>query len=167
MKKLCLSLIALLAVSAGYAQGYMFVNSEKVFKSITAYNDAITQLDELGAQYQKNIDAAYAAIEELYTNYQAQKAYLSETNRQTREENIINREREVAKYQEEVFGPEGEMMKKRVETIKPIQDKVFGIINKYAETNGYTLVIDVVSNPGILYYSPTLDKTNEIINQLK
>lgn len=167
MKKLLLTVAALCLVSLTYAQGYMFVNSEKIFKAITAYNVAMAQLEALGEQYQKNIDTAYGSIEELYNNYQTQKAYLSESGRAAREENIITSEREVAKYQEDVFGPEGEMMKKRIELIKPIQDRVFSAINAFAQQNGFTLVLDVTSNPGILYYSPVLDKTDELIKILQ
>lgn len=58
-------------------------------------------------------------------------------------------------------------MKKRTELIKPIQDKVFAAINQYAEANKYTMVLDVVNNQTLLYYSPSLDKTQDIINLLK
>lgn len=154
------------AVSGLYAQSYMFVNSETIFKSQTDYNAAIQQLEELTAAYQKNIDNAYATIEQAYNNYQAQKAYLSDTRQAEREEEIISMERKVTDYQKEKFGPEGELMKKRLELIKPIQERVFGAISKYAEANGYTMVVDIVNNQTLLYYSPALNKTEEIITLL-
>lgn len=76
-------------------------------------------------------------------------------------------EKEVQKYQQDVLGPQGDLMKKRTELIKPIQDKVFAAINQYAEANKYTMVLDVVNNQTLLYYSPSLDKTQDIINLLK
>lgn len=167
MKRLLLSIIAVCAISASYAQSYMFIDSEKVFKSISQYTDAIKQLDDMSKQYNANIEAAYASIEEMYNTYQAQKQYLSETSRNAREEAIIAKEQEVMKYQEDIFGQEGQMMKKRIEMIKPIQDKVFAAINKYAEANKLGMVIDISSNANLLYYSPSLDKTEEIINLVK
>ena len=138
MKKFLLSCAVLfLAVGGAYAQSYIFVNSEKVFKSQNDYNTAIQQLDDLAKQYQKNVDDAYQTLEEAYSNYQAQKNYLSETKRAAKE------------------------------LIKPIQDKVFAAINQYAEANKYTMVLDVVNNQTLLYYSPSLDKTQDIINLLK
>ncbi len=156
----------LLSVCGVSAQSYIFVNSEKVFKSQASYNTAIKQLEDLTAAYQKNIDDAYATIEQAYTNYQSQKAYLSDTRRNEREQEIIDMEHKVTAYQQEKFGNEGEVMKKRLELIKPIQDKVFAVINKYAETNNHTMVVDVVNNQTLLYYAPALDKTQEIINLL-
>ena len=154
MKKFLLSCAVLfLAVGGAYAQSYIFVNSEKVFKSQNDYNTAIQQLDDLAKQYQKNVDDAYQTLEEAYSNYQAQKNYLSETKRAAKEQDVL--------------GPQGDLMKKRTELIKPIQDKVFAAINQYAEANKYTMVLDVVNNQTLLYYSPSLDKTQDIINLLK
>ena len=161
-------LIALLVTASGaFTQGTMVVHTEKIFKSLPAYNDAIAQIDNMGAEYQKKVDEAYANIEKMYNTYMAQKAYLNEATRQSREDAIIQREQEAGKYQESIFGPEGELMKKRIEMIKPIQDLVFAAINQYAQGQGYTLVIDIANNPSVLYYAPNSDKTNEIINLVK
>ena len=154
------------AASGAWAQSYVFVNSETIFKSQTDYNSAIKQLDDLSAEYQKNIDDAYAELDETFNNYAAQRGYLSETSRQNREEQIVNREKEIKKYQQDVFGPEGELMKKRIELIKPIQERVFAAINKYAETNNLGMVVDRANNQTLLYYQPALDKTDEIIKML-
>ena len=85
----------------------------------------------------------------------------------TIQEEIIKREKDIKKYQQEVFGPEGDLIKKRLELIKPIQERVFAAINQYAETNQITMVIDRANNQTLLYYAPALDKTNAIITLLK
>lgn len=64
----------------------------------------------------------------MYETYQSQKGYLSEINRNAREEEIIKREKDIKKYQQEVFGPEGDLIKKRLELIKPIQERVFAAL---------------------------------------
>ena len=149
------------------AQGYIFINSETVFKSQADYNAALAQIDTLSSVYQKNIDKAYADLDEDYNNYVAQKSYLSETERQTRENTIVTREKEIKKYQDDVFGPDGDLMKKRVELIKPIQERVFAVINKYANEHKLDMVIDRANNQTLLFYRPELDKTDTIINLLK
>lgn len=167
MKKfVIMAALALVAFSA-QAQNYMVVNTETIFKSITAYNNANTTLDNLGKQYQKEVDDAFAEVEKMYNDYVSQRAYLSESARVTRENAILDREEEITKYQESIFGPEGELMKKRVELIKPIQDRVFEAINKYAAANGQAIVLDIANNPTVLYYAPSADKTEEIIKLVK
>ena len=135
-------------------------------KSQADYNAAIAQLDTLAKQYQKNVEDAYQMLEEAYGNYQVQRNYLSESKRATKEKELADLEKEVQQYQQDVLGPKGDLMKKRTELIKPIQERVFGAINSYAEAHQYTMVLDVVNNQTLLYYSPSLDKTQDVINLL-
>lgn len=168
MKKFVLLTVAFTAfVMVGFAQKYMVVDSQKIFQSLPDYKAAIAEIDTLSARYQRNIDAAYQQVEQMYNEYQSQKASMSESTRESRQDVIIDNEKKINKYQEETFGQNGTLMQKRIEIIKPIQDRVFGIVNKYAEANGFDLVIDIASNPTILYYTPSADKTEQIINQLK
>ena len=97
----------------------------------------------------------------------AQKNNLSASARASVEQQILQKEEEVQKFQQEVFGDEGTLMKKRVELIKPIQEKVFGVIELYAKTNGYDLVLDKASNVSILYLNAAIDNTEQIIEALK
>lgn len=168
MKKFIILSVAMALMSfAANAQNYMVVNTETIFKAMPAFNDANTRLDNMSKQAQKEIDDAFAEVEKMYNEYISQKAYLSEMARTSRENAILERESEILDRQEKLFGPEGELMKKRVEMLKPIQDKVFETINKYAQANGQALVIDLANNPTVLYYSPSADKTQEIIKLVK
>lgn len=168
MKRVILTaLFALATLGIASAQKYCVIDSEKVFKSLDEYNKAMTQLDELGKAYQTEVDNKYKSIETLYNNYMAQKATLSAQARQSIEQQILAKEEEAQKYQQEVFGDEGALMKKRIELIKPIQTKVFTAIELYAKANGYDLVLDKASNASILYYGSTIDHTAQVIEQLK
>ncbi|MBQ3027020.1 MAG: OmpH family outer membrane protein [Alistipes sp.] len=168
MKRVILTaLFALATLGIASAQKYCVIDSEKVFKSLDEYNKAMTQLDELGKAYQTEVDNKYKSIETLYNNYMAQKAALSAQARQSIEQQILAKEEEAQKYQQEVFGDEGALMKKRIELIKPIQTTVFTAIELYAKANGYDLVLDKASNASILYYGSTIDHTAQVIEQLK
>jgi outer membrane protein len=169
MKKRILVLMTMLALSvtASVAQKVMVVDSEKIFKSIEAYNTAISEADATAQQYQKQIDDAFNELETRFNNYQNQKATMSAAARQKTEQEIIAREDEITKFQETVFGEEGTVIKKRVELIKPIQDKVFAAIDAYAQNKGFDMVIDKASNATLLYISPSADHTDAIIAIVK
>ena len=107
MKRLILIAAFLLTAGALSAQNYIIVNSEKVFKSVEAYNTAISDLDSLAKQYQEQVDAKFDEVETLYNNYMAQKASLSASARQAREALILAREKEAQQFQESLFGQEG------------------------------------------------------------
>ena len=162
------ALVALvLSLTAVSAQNYMVVDSEKVFKSIEQYNNALTQLETLAQNYQSRVDAKFQEVETLYNNYIAQRAALSEAMRQQREQQILQREQEATEYQESIFGTDGELMKKRMELIQPIQQKVFQTIENFSKQYGYDLVIDISANPTVLYYSEKVNFTERIIEKLK
>ncbi len=167
MKKALLTSIFALIATMAFSQNYMVVNSQEIFQSIDSYNKAVSELDTLAAQYQRRIEAAYDKLDDMYESYQENRNYMSESQRQTSENEIIQAEQKITRFEEEIFGQEGELMKKRVEMLKPIQDKVFDVINNYAEANRFDLVLDIATNPSILYYVPSKNRTEQIINQLK
>ena len=160
------ALFALVATAAS-AQNYIVVNSEKVFKSITAYNNAISELDKLAESYQSQVDQKFEEVEDLYNAYQQQKAQLSTSTRQSFENAILAREKEATDLQESLFGDEGTLMKKRIELIKPIQERVFAAIEAYAKEIGAEVVLDSSNNPTLLYNAASVERTQQIINRLK
>ena len=167
MKRFILTLTLILGVAfAASAQNYAVVNSEKIFKSIAKYNEAITELDKLANDYQTKVDAKFEEVEKLY-NYMQRRSQLSAASQAANEENILKLEQEATEYQESIFGTEGTLMQKRLELIQPIQKEVFAAIEKYAKQKGYDMIIDISQNATMLYYSERVDHTDEIIESLK
>ena len=167
MKRLILIAVFVLTTGTLAAQNYIIVNSEKVFKSIDAYNTALSTLDKLAEQYQDMVDAKFAEVETLYNNYMNQKASLTAATRQTRENDILAKEKAAQEYQETLFGNDGTLMKKRIEMIEPIQKQVFSAIEAYAKQVGADVVLDSANNPTLLYSNPSEDRTQQVIDVLK
>ena len=168
MKRLILTLALVLGIATmASAQNYAVVNSEKIFKSIDQYNQAITQLDQMANDYQTKVDAKFEEVEKIYNAYMQRRSQLSAASQQANEENILKLEQEAQKYQESIFGTDGELMKKRLELIQPIQKRVFEAIEAYAKQKGYNMIIDISQNATMLYYSERADHTDEIIALLK
>ena len=162
MKRILLLVLAFTAaIGSLSAQNYIVVNSEKVFKSIDEYNKALDTLDQLAKSYQQQVDLKFEEVEALYNNYKAQEMSISASSRQARQ-NL-----EASKFQEEIFGQDGTLMKKRIELIQPIQKRVFDAIANYAAQNGYELVLDAASNPTLLYNSEKIDHTQALIEFMK
>ncbi len=162
-------ILATLVLSAGaaLAQNYMVVDSEKIFKSIDAYNKALAEVDADAQRYQKQIDDAFNELEQTFNTYQQRKSSLGAADRSREEQRIVAREEEIKKFQSDTFGEEGTIMKKRVGLIKPIQDRVFAAIERYAVERGYDIVLDIASNPSVLYHKPSVNHTDAIIAQVK
>lgn len=166
MKKLFMLLAAVVLTVGAYAQKTAFVNTELIFRSIPEYTKAMEDLDALAVTFQSQIDAEYDRIAEMYDRYQFQKANLSESARKEVEENIISREKQMEEKQAGYFGNDGELMKKRLELLKPIQDRVFGAIDNLSKSRNYDVVIDIANNASLVYYNQSLDISTEILRAL-
>lgn len=168
MKRVLLAIVAMV-MTAGIAsaQNYMVIDSEKVFKSIDNYNKALEEIETLSATYQKQVDAKFQEVETYYNSYAQQRASLSAADRQRMEQTILAMEAAATEYQESLFGTDGELMKRRLALIQPIQKQVFDTIETFSKQYGYDLVIDISANPTVLYYSEKVNFTDKIIEALK
>ena len=162
-----LAIMAVMSMAAASAQNYMVIDSEKVFKSMKEYNNALDTIERLATEYQAKVDEKFQEVERLYNSYISVRSGLSDYSRQQREQQILQLEQEATEYQESIFGSDGTLMKRRMELIQPIQNKVFTTIESFAKQYGYDLVIDIAANPTVLYYSSKVDFTQRIIEALK
>ena len=167
MKRLFLMLALIFTISTVAAQQTIVINSEKVFKSIAAYNQAISELDQLAEQYQTEVNQKFEAVEFLYNEYMKVKGELNQAQRKRYEEAILIQEQQAKEFQESLFGKDGSLMKQRLEKISPIQKRVFGAIEAYAQRIGADVVMDSANNPMLLYTKPSIDHTDAVIKTLK
>lgn len=167
MKKLLiLFTFASLAISPVLAQRFAYVDSEYILKHIPEYVSAQKQLDDLSQQWQQEVDKRYSEIERLYRAYQNDQVLLNDDMRRRREDEIVNKEREVKEFQREKFGYEGELFQQRTRLIQPIQERVAKAIQDIASNQGLDLILDKGSEVTFLYANPRLDKSNDIITKL-
>jgi len=167
MKKLIFSTLLLFNLSAfTFAQKTGYVDTDYILNSIPEYKNAQETLDKLAADWQKEIDAKYAEIDKLYKAYQADALLLTEDMRKKRENEIINKEKEVRELQKQRFGVDGELFKKRQELVKPIQDKVYNAIKSVAERKGIAFVFDKAGAVTLLYTNSKYDLSEEVIKEL-
>ena len=165
-------LFAALIAVAGFgtqlqAQKIASIDMDRILTSITEYQDAQEQLDQLAAKWQQEINQQYDQIKGMYNKYQAEQVLLSEEQQAQREEEIIAKEKAVRDLQRERFGPEGALFQRRQELVKPIQDAVYEAVENYANTRGYDFIFDRAGSAGIIFSSDTYDKTDDILRALR
>lgn len=167
MKRYVITGIIILFSTLGtFAQRFAYVDSEYILKHIPEYTSAQKQLDALSQQWQKEVDTRFADIEKLYKAYQADQVLLTPEMRKRREDEIIAKEKDAKEFQQIKFGFEGELFQQRTRLIKPIQDRVAKAIQAVAENQSLDMVFDKNSEIMLLYASPRLDKSNDVITRL-
>jgi outer membrane protein len=110
------------------AQKIAYVDVQRILESIEEYQQAQQELDDLAARWRQEIAQEYDVIKGMYNRYQAEQVLLSEDARTQREEEIMDKEKEVRDMQRERFGPEGLLFQRRQELVQPIQDQVYAAI---------------------------------------
>lgn len=168
MKKvlLILAVLGLFSFQAS-AQRFAYVDSELILKQIPEYASAERQVKSLTDQWQKQVDDRLAEVERMYKAYQTDRVMLTPQQRVDMEQQIVAREKAAKDFQRQKFGFEGELYVERMKLIKPIQDKVAQAVEAVAEANQLDVIFDKQGTQVMmLYSSPRLDKSNEVLQRL-
>ncbi len=166
MKKL--TLIFLFIAGVGFAQlkiGY--VDSDTIMKQYTDAQDAQKKLDALVAEWQEEITNLDREYQQKYDDYEKRKLIMSEQKRAEIEKELVAMEDNINKYRQEKFGVNGDLFKNQTETMKPIQNKVFNIIQEVAEEEELDFVFDRSGDILFLYAKEEYDITNLVLEKLK
>lgn len=167
MKKF-ISLLGIMLLAAGFtmAQKYAFVDTEYILDRIPSYKAAQDQLDKMAEDWQQEIETMYGEVEKMYKDFQAEKVLLTEEMRTRREEEIVNKEKEVKELQQKYFGRDGNLFKKRQELVKPIQDEIYQAVKEIAAEGNYAVIFDTASGANMLYTNPKYDKSDDVLEKL-
>ena len=164
MKKTILIATALLVINAAsYAQKFCYVDMEYILGKLPQYTEAQKQLDESSKGFQKDIEAKRKSVDEMFKQYQSEQVLMTDQMKQQKMKEIETAEKEVKDLQKKKFGPDGELFQKRKELVKPIQDRVYDEITKYAQAKTYDFVFDKSSGPSMLYATEKMNKSDDIL----
>jgi len=164
MKKIILvAIVVSTSVSVSFAQKMGYVDTDYILGKIPEYKAAQTEIDKTSVDWQKEIEAKYGEIDKLYKIYQAESVLLTDDMRKKRENEIINKEKEVKDLQKSRFGVDGELFKKRMELVKPIQDKVYSAVKQVAEKSGLAFIFDKAGQVALLYSNSKYDKSEDVL----
>ena len=149
-----------------HAQKFALVDMDYIFKNIPAYERANEQLNQASKKWQAEVDALQVEAQTLYKNYQNEVVFLSAEQKKARQDAIVEKEKQAADLKRKYFGPDGELFKKRTSLMSPIQEEIYNAIKDIADQHGFQLVLDRASDSGILFGSPKIDISNEVLQKL-
>jgi len=166
MKKILFTMLMLLGSVSAWSQKFALVDMDYILKNIPAYERASEQLNQVSKKWQAEVDALASEAQTHYKNYQSEAVFLSEEQKTKREEAIVAKEKEAAELKKKYFGPEGELFKKRESLMAPIQEEIYTAVKDICDQKGYSLVLDRASDAGIIFASPKIDISNEVLTKL-
>lgn len=145
------------------AQRIAIVDITKVLQEMPDYQAAQAELDKISAEWRQQIALEYDQIKAMYNKYQAEQVLLSEDARKKKEDEIMEREKQVRELQKEKFGPEGALFRKRQDLVQPIQERVYAAIATYADDRGFDFIFDKGGSSGLIFSNAEFDKTEDIV----
>ena len=164
-KTLITALLAIVALTA-HAQKFALVDMDYILKNVPAYERANEQLTQVAKKWQAEVEALTTEAQTMYKNYQNEVVFLSQEQKKVKQEAIMQKEHEASELKKKYFGPEGELFKKREALMTPIHEEIYNAAKDISDLRGYSLVIDRASDAGIIFGSPKIDISNEVLQKL-
>lgn len=158
--------LLIMFVSGTFAQKYALIDMEFILGKIPSYENGNRQLENVSKQWQAEIDKMANEVEAMYKKYQADLVFLAGEAKTARENEIVTKENEISTLRNKYFGPEGELFKRRQAFMKPIQDDIYNAVKEIATANGYQVVVDRASATSIIFASPSIDISNQVLSRL-
>lgn len=168
MRKLILFFVALIISSAAMAQQKnCYIYSQKIFKSMPEYNEAVKSLDAMTQTARTKADALLAEAKQMFDEFKQYQNDMSNVQRERYKKMIIDKEKEANDYEKRMFGEEGEVAKRQKELMDPIERKVLAVVESFAKRGGYDMIFDLSLVKVTIYQSDKLDVTDKIIEEVK
>jgi len=160
-----LMFIAFIGISQAQVK-IAIIDTDYILNKIPEYQSAQNTLETLSVEWQQEIEKKFSDIEKLYKAYQSEAVLLPEDVKVKRQDEIIQKEKEVKDLQKKRFGTDGDLFKKRQELVKPIQDRLYTAIEEYANDNNYSLILDRSNSSFMMYVNPKMDKSDDVLKKL-
>ena len=166
MKKIALMAMMALCSLVASAQKFALVDMDYILKNIPAYERANEQLSQVSKKWQAEVEALSTEAQTMYKNYQNEVVFLSQEQKKARQDAIVEKEKQAAELKKKYFGPEGELFKKRTSLMSPIQEEIYNAVKDISDLRGYQLILDRASDAGIIFASPKVDISDEVLQKL-
>lgn len=166
MKKLLLIVTMFVSALCADAQKFALIDMDYVLKNIPAYERANEQLNQVSKKWQAEVEAFSTEAQTMYKNYQNEVVFLSQEQKKAKQDAIMEKEKAAAELKKKYFGPDGELFKKRTSLMTPIQEEIYNAVKDIADLRGYQLILDRASDTGIIFGSPKIDISDEVLQKL-
>ncbi|MEM6735742.1 MAG: OmpH family outer membrane protein [Bacteroidota bacterium] len=166
MKKIHILLFALFAANLSFAQKFGYIDTQYILEKIPEYNEAQAEIEKLATGWEQEIQDMYQKVEQMEVDLKAEEVLLTKEMWEERNSEIERNWKEVKEYQQSIFGFDGLFFLKKKELVKPVQDQVFGAVERVAKNNRLQIVFDKSGDLVMIYTDPIHDYTDFVLEDL-
>jgi Skp family chaperone for outer membrane proteins len=154
------------AVQAQRGARIGYIDMEYILESVPEYLEASMQLEGKVQRWKQDIDKRQKEIDLMSLNLSNERVLLTKELIDEREEEIKIKEDEMLQYQQDRFGPRGDLMIQRRQLVQPIQDQVFNIVQEVAEAKKYDFIFDKSADVVMLFAAKRNDISDLVLRSI-
>jgi len=167
--KVLLTISLLLFTAYSFAQRGVriaYVDMEYILENVEEYRAASEQLNTKVEKWKVEIEQKQSIVEQMKKDLMTEKVLLTSELISEREEGIQILEKEMIEYQQDRFGPQGDLVLQKRQLIQPIQDQVFNEVQKIGANKKYDFIFDKSADVVMLYSQKRHDISELILRSI-
>ena len=144
-----------------------YIDSDTIIDNFPDVQDARKELDAMIRDWQtelRNLEAEYSKKKD---DFEKRNLIMTDQTRTEAEQELAELERNISAFRDKKFGPKGELFQKQDELMKPLQNKIFNVIQEIADEEDLDFVFDRSGDIIFLYAKPEYDLTAKVLEQLQ
>lgn len=143
------------------------INSESIMQTLPEAIDAQKTIDGLVSQWEQELQKMQADWKKKFDDYDKKKLILTDQARADQEKELRTLDQQIQDYRTKKFGQNGELFQKQSEIMKPIQNKMFQVLEDIAKEDGYDYVFDKSGQILLLYANDKNDLTMKVLQRMQ
>jgi len=168
MRRFAVVLVLLVVAVVAQAQtNIAHINSDAIMKALPEAIDAQKTLDAMVAGWEEELQKMQADWKRKFDEYDTRKLILTEQARAAQEQELRQLDQAIADFRTRKFGPNGELFQKQEEVMKPVQNKLFKVLEEIAKEDGYDYIFDKSGEILLLYANEARDLTQEVLTRMQ
>lgn len=169
MKKIILGLtIAFLACAGAFSQQitrFGVVDTARVYQAYFRNSAPVRNYESKKAEFQNEINKKTEEIQNL-KNQRVDYQKNGNDSAVTRIESEITKKTDLLTEYTNAKNVELESLKKNLQNSDSFYKKLYGVLEKVAENEGYSMILSLQQANAVLWYSPSVDITEKVISEL-
>jgi outer membrane protein len=145
---------------------FAVVDMTKVYTAFFKESRVVRDFEERSARVQADVDRMTREIQDLKSS-QSNAELQGDNEKAVRLENEIYKKSEFLKEYFKLKTAELEDQKKKLSQSSTFLEQVYNELRLVAESEGYSMVLNLKDVKGILWYSPAIDITDRVIQNLQ
>ena len=143
-----------------------YIDSEFILSKIPEYDGVDQRLRQLTQTWNEEIEEIKKEIEALKLDFQVKEILYTPEVRREKEQEISNKQRDLDRYIQSRFGPDGDYFRQQRDLLEPIQRKVVEAVSKVAQRDGFDFVFDRNGDYVFFYTRPQWDISIDVLLEM-